>query len=71
MKEGETPWDVWSSIGEGKNKGWLMRLFTECLESASRRPAYSPSHALGALDWGAIGNGTVVDVSEMVVSVAE
>lgn len=63
VKEGQSLWDVWGELVEGENKGWLMRLFTECLEGSSKSPASAPGHANGILDWGKIGKGTVVDVS--------
>ena len=63
LKEGETLWTDWEQRGEGENKGYLARWFVETLQSIGGSAPYVSEHALGAFDWGSLGDGTVVDVS--------
>jgi hypothetical protein len=47
VKEGQSLWDAWSELGEGENKGWLMKLFTECLEGSAKSPASAAGMRMG------------------------
>ncbi|CAE7021182.1 hypothetical protein CFE70_002965 [Pyrenophora teres f. teres 0-1] len=58
----ENSWDFIENDGEGEEKGWRQRSFIKFM-AYIKDLFQTESHVLGAIDWKAAGDATVVDIA--------